>query len=612
MKSMKFCILICTLTFLIFPAFCGIPLWRENFGFLGFAQQADDGGFTLDTTAATMPLPKIFKPSLNLSGRGSSRDASWPRDLASPEALATWQKDLGYSGIFRLQYNLWEIENLSKDKEAQEKLLASYEKVIQDISAAGGIVILDIFGTPAGLGRTLDIRSTPSDLTAFKKIIKARIRYLSCEKRYNIWYEVWNAPDIDNFFLGRQQDYLNLYRAIAEAIKELEAETKTFIPLGGPAVAWWFQNLEGNTILAPERSLVYDLIRFCYHYRLPLDFITWHSYSTDPKVDAEMTGYNRPTMALVRDWLAYFKFDKDIPLIVDEWNYDNGLNVIPQRKEDAYVAASYIPARLKNMQAQGLGYQLFFSLEDFQNKKEGVVRNVGMFWFDPEASHYKGGPKAIYNVFRMLGGLGSQMYAIDKTGDEFVGAVATKTEDGFAVLIYNYIDQDIFLNYVSRNIASVRPATRKVLLRLAKSNGFAKIMRREQDIARLRADNKTKAFLRKALELNDQATQHKEKPRGIKFTVKNLKENYLYQRYAVDSGCSQDCDFAPVEEKEVAAQELYRENLSLKPYSVNLIILKKKPPEIEPITAVQQAGNVTEEAPQEKIRVDTEKIEKTE
>jgi hypothetical protein len=61
-------------------------------------------------------------------------------------------------------------------------------------------------------------------LKFFKELIKNYIRELSCNKRYNIWYEVWSAPDLDDFFLGRQQEYLNLYKAVAESVKELEEE----------------------------------------------------------------------------------------------------------------------------------------------------------------------------------------------------------------------------------------------------------------------------------------------------------------------------------------------------------------------------------------------------
>ena len=546
----------------------------------GFAQEADLE-FTLDITSNTIPLPKIFKPAIDLGGRGFNRDPSWPQTLAAKEALETWQKDIGFSGLYRMQYNLWEIQQLSKDKEAQAKLLANYENTIKQISNAGGIVILDIFGTPAGLGKILDKKSPPWDLKAFKALIKGIIRDLSCNKRYNIWYEVWSAPDTDDFFLGSKQEYFNLYRQVAESINELKLETKIHIPLGGPSASSWFANLDGNTIATPERSLVYELIKLCSRYRLPLDFISWHGFSTSPVLEKENTIYKKPVVNLIRDWLTYFNFERATPLIVDEWNYDRDANVLPERKEEAYIGASFIPSRINNMYEAGIDYQAYFSLEDFQNNKEGIIRNVGVFYFNGEHSEYKGQAKSIYNVFRMLSSLGGGMF-LSKLEDEFAGVIATKSDDSIVLLVYNYSDPEIVMGFLSKNIANLNGAGRKILLNLIRSKKLDEIMLRQLNVSTMRGlTNKLKAMLKKAQELNDSARRLQTNPRNIKIGLKNLQDTYLYERYSVDSACRSSCDFLPLEKKEISASPLYLETLILNPYSVHLIVLKKKPPEPE-------------------------------
>lgn len=556
--------------------------------------------FNLDISSATVPLPKIFKPSVDLSGRGFHRQMSWPQGLAAPEALDAWQKDIGFPGIYRLQYNLWEIYQLAKNKQAQSRLLANYEDIIKRVSDAGGVVILDIFGSPPGLGKVLDKKSPPVNLRAFKEIIKEHIRYLSCDKRYNIWYEVWTAPDVDDFFLGRKQEYLNLYRTVAEAIKELEAQVKIHIPVGGPAISAWFQNIDPNNVLTPEHSLIYDLIRFCYGYHLPLDFISWHAFSTAPAPGKEMTIYDKPMISLIRAWLTYFKFDSKTPLIVDEWNYDRGGNVLTERGEQAYVSASYVPARIKNMHEAGLDYQVYFSLEDFQDNREGVVRNTGVFWFDSESSGYKGGCKATYNVFRMLSELGNNMFSpADNTQDEFVGAIATKSNGAIIVLVYNYIDPDIASNFISQDIATFNSSERQFILNLIKYDKLSNIIKGEVDVGSLRTTKDVKNLLNKAKELNNLADKFKSAPRNIKIAIKKLNGTYTYQRYGVDESCGLSCKYAPVEEKEFTTSDIYEETLATNPYSVNMIILKPKPkePEITGTTAGQEpteqdAGNV--------------------
>jgi len=543
-----------------------------------FAQEGDLE-YTLDVNSSTIALPKIFKPSIDLSGRGFHHQTSWPQGLAANEVLDIWGKDIGFNSVYRLQYNLWEINQLAKDKDAQDKLLNNYENIIKKITEAGGIVILDIFSTPAGLGRVLDKKSPPWDFRAFKELIKNHIRDLSCNKRYNIWYEVWSAPDLDDFFLGRKQEYLNLYRAVAEAAKELSAENKIYIPVGGPATSWWFQNFDANTIITAERSLIYELIKFCYRYRLPLDFISWHAYSTDPKTEKETTIYKKTGIALLRDWLSYFDFDRNTPLIIDEWNYDTNANILPERKEKSFICASYIPSRIKNMHEAGIDYQLYFCLEDFQNNKEGIVRNVGIFGFDSEASEYKGAPKSIYNIFRMLSNLGNNMFSASlKPNDEFVDVIATKTQDRIALLIYNYIDPEIARNYLSRNISGLNGAQRKALLNIITSSRLEKIMSHSIEISKIRVSKRLKTLLTRAQELNDRAEKFKSGARNINMSIKNLKGNYSYQRYKIDSSCSINCAFNPFEEKELNLSDAYQETLTLNPYSVNMIILTKKQP----------------------------------
>jgi hypothetical protein len=544
------------------------------------AQPADDLELNLDINSWTTPTPKIIKPNIDLSGRGFHKDNTWPQSLAAKEAIDAWKSDIGFNGFYRLQYNLWEISQFSKDKDAQAKILANYDYVIKAITDSGGTVIVNIFGTPKGMGKILDANSAPVKSAAFKELIKSRIKELSCEKKYNIWYEVWNSPDLGDFFLGKEQEYLNVYKLVAESVKELEDEYKINIPLGGPGSSWWFHNLNGNTILTPENSLIYQLIKFCDYNNLPLDFISWHAFSSNPEVEGELTVYKKNSVELLKAWLSYFRLDNNTPLIVDEWNYDRDANVLPARREKAYISASYIPSRIKGMLACGLDNQIYFSLEDFQNNNENVTRNTGIFYYADKYLAKKSGTKASYNVFKMLKELGPDMYSL-KFDDEFVGTFATKSKDKITLMIYNYIDPDIVTNYLSENISALNPSESKFILNAIRSDILDTIISSPQEINSARTTARVKALLKKAQELKEEAEKLSSSGRSLKISLKNINGDYLYSRFNVDSSCSFNCDFKPVEEKELSLNGVFQQELLIEPYSVSLIILNKKQTQVQ-------------------------------
>ncbi len=532
------------------------------------AQAPDELEFNLDLNSPTIATPKIYKPNIDLSGRGIHRDTTWPQTVAAKEALDTWQADLGFNNFYRIQYNLWDVQQLANDKAAQEKLLNNYEEVIKKISESGGIVILDLFGTPRGLGRVLDKNSAPHNLKEYKELIKNTVRRLSCDKKYNIWYEVWNAPDLEDFFLGERSEYFALYRAVGEAVKELRQEAKIHIPLGGPSVSAWFKNLQPNNILSPEDSLIYELIKYCYSYRLPLDFISWHAYSSDPREEKQDTIYNKPFIKLIREWLSYFHFDSNLPLVIDEWNFDASANILSERGKNAYISASYIPARLKNMYEAGVDYQTYFCLEDFGGSKTAVNRNLGVFSLDH--------PKANYNTFRMLNLLGQDLFTA-KVNDEFVGIMATKSTDYLALLVYNYIDPLEAMNYLSRSIVYLNSSERKAILNIIKSDRMKKILSAQIDLSTLRLPSKVKEMLNRAIELNNLANKFSAANRKIKISLKGPKDIYIFNKYTIDSNCSRDCGFKPSDDKDIDFNQGYVETIELTPYSVQLLVFKKKP-----------------------------------
>ncbi|MBU0549352.1 MAG: hypothetical protein KKH80_01645 [Candidatus Omnitrophica bacterium] len=554
--------------------------------------------FNLDITSKTKATPSLLeKPGIDLSGRGFQNDPTWPHNLSAYDALNQLDQYLDLQGgIFRLQFDLWEFVQLAKNKQMQSRFLENYSLVIKNINASGGITLLNLYGMPPGLGKVLDKKSSPWDIKAFKELLKDIIRYFSCEKGYNIWYEVWNAPDLDDFFIGQKQEYFNIYQAIAESVKELERETNRNIPIGGPGVTWWFQNIEGNSVLYPQRSLIYELIRFCAQRRLPLDFISWHAYTGDPVTESGTICYKKTVPDLIREWISYFGLDATTPLVISEWNYDAGANFEPKRGWESFVTASFIPSRIRNMLKSGIDYQVYFCLEDFKNNKEGVNQNVGLFWFEPEYVKYTGGPKATFNVIRMLNMLGNEMFLTSRLDDEFIGIIATKTKTGIALLLFNYIDPEIARNYLSRQLSSLHPKLARTLAKLMNSNKWEEILTKEIDLKTLHLNKRLKAKIQLALNLHETARVSANKSEDIHLNLINLRGEYSYRKYIVDQACRLDCAFIPREEKQIKIAKDYKETLKLDPYSVVLLIMDE--------------NNTPHQAPAEAEGTDSSQLEK--
>ncbi len=127
----------------------------------------------------------------------------------------------------------------------------------------------------------------PNDTGDWRRLVHETVRALVA--RYGLdevrtWhFEVWNEPDIA-FFKGTQEQYFDLYRHAADAVKSVDASLR----IGGPATANFRQGPDG--VYRPV--WIEDFIAFCEREGLPADFVSTHPYPTDFPFD-DATGKHR-------------------------------------------------------------------------------------------------------------------------------------------------------------------------------------------------------------------------------------------------------------------------------------------------------------------------------
>jgi hypothetical protein len=189
--------------------------------------------------------------------------------------------------------------------------------------------------------------------------------------------------------------------------------------------------------------------------------------------------------------------------------------------------------------------------------------------------------------------LGKHMFMV-KADDEFAGIIATKTDDGLAIIAYNYIDPEIAMNYIARNMAFLTPTQRRIVVGLIKTGKLATVIDQNQDIRLLHVSGAVKTLLKNAQDLRNNALKSQESSRVAAINIKNLKGDYTCQRYVIDSSSPPGCELLPVEKTDIVSSDTVQEKLTLSPYSVQLLILKKKPAEEKPaVTQEDKNRNTT-------------------
>jgi hypothetical protein len=145
---------------------------------------------------------------------------------------------------------------------------------------------------------------------------------------YNIRYwEVWNEPDLAKlFWTGTEQEYFELYKRIARAVKQADRHAL----VGGPAIA------------KPNDATPYrdELMRQARATHTPLDFYSWHWYATDSN---DPRDFNR-IAADLRARLDRYGLGATKSFLT-EWNY--GLSEPPP---PPLVRATFITSALIYMQ----------------------------------------------------------------------------------------------------------------------------------------------------------------------------------------------------------------------------------------------------------------------
>ncbi len=230
------------------------------------------------------------------------------------------------------------------------------------------------------------------------------------------FFEVWNEPNLPDFWQGTQANYFNLYRHTAKAIKKVDGGLR----VGGPATA--------------KNEWVKEFLDFCAKKKAPVDFVSTHHYPTDAlgnEGDDTITQLANSRRSLLREQAQdTFRRAAGKPVYYTEWNASS--NPRDSLHDEPYAAA-FITKTI--METNGLveGYSFWTFTDIFEENYFPSQPFHGGFGL----LNLHGIPKPTYRAYELLHRLGDETLLVDGI-DDTVDAWVIRKEASVTVLLTNH------------------------------------------------------------------------------------------------------------------------------------------------------------------------------
>ena len=230
------------------------------------------------------------------------------------------------------------------------------------------------------------------------------------------FFEVWNEPNLEAFWSGKQSDYFTLYRSAAEAIKAIDKGIK----VGGPATA--------------TNAWVGDFLAFCGKNKIPVDFVSTHHYPTDAfgaEGDDTETQLSKSRRSVLRDQARDVRTQAGTtPVYYTEWSSSS--NPRDPMHDEPYAAAFVIKTVMEATGlVQGYGYWTFSDI--FEENYFPSVPFHGGFGL----LNLHGIAKPTYRAYELLHHVGTELLQVEGS-HATVDAWMIRGDQVATILLTNY------------------------------------------------------------------------------------------------------------------------------------------------------------------------------
>lgn len=326
------------------------------------------------------------------------------------------------------------------------------DQSIDLITRAGARPLLSLAFKPKLLFPVVDENIVePQDYTKWEALIFALVTHYKQRGLKGLYWEVANEPDQGEEggcpYRFKPENYTRYYQHTAAAVLRADPTAK----VGGPALAGW------------KSPILPALIAFCAQKNVPLHFVSWHTYDSDP---VRIQGTIKGVKTLLE---AYPTLKPET--ILDEWNM--ALTVPPKNPQ---IQPCFIAETAWRMKEAGLDYSCYYHIRDYHVDRDRFAKffshqgaSFMAAWWNRMPQYdglfdYQNVMRPSYFTFQLLSRLTGDRLPVE-SNLEAVHAFLTydKSYDIYSLLVWNFSADSIHVEVEARDLPVMLVAKRRQL-----------------------------------------------------------------------------------------------------------------------------------------------------
>ncbi len=326
------------------------------------------------------------------------------------------------------------------DHVLEEPFNNTVEARIKEITDSGATPIVSLSYFPKDVADSQI--GTPSNYGAWRTKVKNIVELISGKDNLNlsnVYYEVWNEPDGENFGdfdIGRGKDYFELYaQSIVGAGSAFNVND---YKIGGPALAD-LRRCDNGLIFICQKFWLDEFLNLVNQNKVRLDFISWHRYSTN------LDDYKEDVNFINNLYTTYSSLPP-AEKIITEWGS------VPERSP--IHNTNYDAAHLVAAARTFLGHVDLATKFEIRDGPDSGGQGWGILY-------HNGSEKPTYKALELLSKLRSEKLLVSGEGSHVTG-IASRDSAGVTIIISNFDRASEHAELVPLKVVNMIPGSYRV------------------------------------------------------------------------------------------------------------------------------------------------------